>query len=150
MLWKALPDPKAKADLPALAARIVAEHRAREAIVPGLGHPIHKPVDPRVPRLFEIARETGFHGKYVELIELVQAEAERATGRSLPLNATGAIGALGCEMGLDWKVLRGLGVMARAIGLVGHILEESREPMAQEIWLRTEAEASAHNKPKEP
>jgi citrate synthase len=134
----------------ALATRIVAEHRAREAIVPGLGHPIHKPIDPRVPRLFEIARETGFHGKYVELIQLVQAEAERAAKRSLPLNATGAIGALGCEMGLDWKVLRGLGVMARAIGLVGHLLEESRQPMAQEVWLRTESEASAHNKPKEP
>ena len=150
MLFKALPDPKANADLAALATRIVADHGAREAIVPGLGHPIHKPIDPRVPRLFEIARETGFHGKYVELIQLVQAEAERAANRSLPLNATGAIGALGCEMGLDWKVLRGLGVMARAIGLVGHLLEESRQPMAQEVWLRTESEASAHNKPKEP
>lgn len=150
MLFKALPDPKTNADLAALATRIVAEHRAREAIVPGLGHPIHKPVDPRVPRLFEIARETGFHGKYVALIQLVQAEAERVANRSLPLNATGAIGALGCEMGLDWKVLRGLGVMARAIGLVGHLLEESHQPMAQEVWLRTESEASAHNKPKEP
>ena len=150
MLWKALPDAKANADLPALAARIVAEHRAREAIVPGLGHPIHKPIDPRVPRLFEIARETGFHGKYVELVQLVQAEAERVAKRSLPLNATGAIAALGCEMGLDWKILRGLGVMARAIGLVGHILEESRDPIAQEIWFRVEHEASSHNKPKQP
>ena len=150
MLWKALPDPTANADLPVLAARIVDEHRARDAIVPGLGHPIHKPIDPRVPRLFEIARETGFHGKYVELIQLVQAEAERVGKRSLPLNATGAIGALGCEMGLDWKVLRGLGVMARAIGLVGHILEESRDPIAQEVWFRVEHEASSHHKPKQP
>ena len=32
--------------------------------------------------------------------------------------------------------------MARAIGLVGHILEETRDPMATEIWERVEEEAT--------
>ena len=150
MLFKALPDPQAKIDLKALAKRIVADFREREQTVPGIGHPIHKQVDPRTPRLFEIARECGFHGPYVELIQLVATETERATGKSLPVNATGAIAALACEMGFDWKVCRGLGVMARAVGLVGHILEESRHPIAQEIWFRTEDEATAHLKPKKP
>ena len=147
MLVEALPDPKARADLPALAARVVADFRARKQIVPGIGHPIHKPVDPRTPRLFEIAAETGFSGRYVELIRLVSAEAERASGKSLPINATGAIGAICCEMGFDWKICRGLGVMARAVGLVGHLLEESRNPMAGEIWHRVEDEASEHARP---
>src|SRR6185369_1718295 len=40
------------------AKKIVAEHKR----IPGLGHPIHKPVDPRTVRLFEIGRETGFFG----------------------------------------------------------------------------------------
>ena len=34
--------------------------------------------------------------------------------------------------------------MARAVGLVGHILEESRRPMAAEVWHRIDAEATAH------
>jgi citrate synthase len=148
MLREALPDPRPGVDLEALAQRIVADHRLRKQIVPGIGHPIHKPVDPRVPRLFEIARECGFHGKYVELIQQVQAEAERASGRSLPINATGAIGAILCEMGFDWRIARGIGVMARAVGLVGHLLEESRQPIAQELWHMAEEQATAHVKGK--
>jgi len=110
--------------------------------VPGLGHPLHNPVDPRTRRLFEIAKATGFYGKYCKTMEQV------AEKKKLTLNATGAIGALACELGIDWRAVRGIGVMARAIGLVGHILEESKQPMALELWERTEEEASAHLKPK--
>ena len=116
------------------AKAVLAENRR----MPGLGHPIHKPLDPRSVRLFEIARETGFYGKYCNLMEAIAKE------KNITLNATGAIGALACELGLDWKIVKGLGVMARAIGLVGHILEETREPMATEIWDRVEEEATRH------
>ena len=127
-------------------ARMLMENRDVKSIlekykhIPGLGHPIHKPVDPRSVKLFEIARECGFYGPYCELIQALAKEKE------LVLNATGAIGAICCEMKLDWKAVRGLGVMARAVGLVGHLLEESREPMAAEIWHRIEAEATEHHK----
>ena len=120
------------------ASQIVAENKR----LPGLGHPLHKDVDPRSVRLFEIGRETGYYGKFCRLME------EIAATKKLVLNATGAIGALSCELGLDWRAVRGLGVMARAIGLVGHILEESRQPMAAEVWEKIENEASAHLKPK--
>jgi len=109
--------------------------------VPGLGHPIHKPVDPRTVRLFQIARETGFYGKYCERME------EIGRKKNLVVNATGAIGALACELGLDWRAVKGLGVMARAIGLVGHLLEEARQPMAEAVWHQIEAQASKHLKP---
>jgi citrate synthase len=119
------------------AKTIIAQHKR----IPGLGHPIHKPVDPRTVRLFEIARETGFYGDYCRLME------EIAKLKGITLNATGAIGALACELKLDWRAVKGLGVMARAVGLVGHILEESRQPMAEEVWFRIEEEASEHLRP---
>ncbi|HEX9397125.1 MAG TPA: citryl-CoA lyase [Burkholderiales bacterium] len=122
------------------AARMLMEDKYEGKRIPGLGHPLHKPVDPRTTRLFEIARETGHYGEYCKRMEALARE------KNLTLNATGAIGALACELGLDWRCVRGLGVMARAVGLVGHVLEEARDPMATEIWERVEEEASAHLK----
>ena len=116
--------------------QIISEHQR----IPGLGHHLHKPIDPRSVRLFEIARETGYYGKYCRLME------ELARLKKLALNATGAIGALACELGLDWRAVRGIGVMARAVGLVGHLLEESRQPMAEAVWHQVEEQASEHLK----
>ena len=135
--------PKSVSDLAQTAREIVADHRTRKASIPGIGHPIHKPVDPRTPRLFEIAKENGFAGRYVELIQLVQKEAERASGKVLPLNVTGAMGAILCELDVDWRLARGIAV----IGRVGHIAEELRNPIAREIWERLEDEGSAHARP---
>lgn len=147
MLYEALPAGTQGVDLEKIARDTVAAFRARGQIVPGLGHPLHKPVDPRAPRLFQIARDNGFFGDYIRLEQLICAEAERVSGKMLPVNATGAIGAICCELGLPWKIVRGIGVFSRAIGLVGHILEESDNPMAVEIWQRVEEEATAHIRP---
>jgi len=86
-------------------------------------------------------------GPYVRLIQAIAAEAERVHGRSLPVNATGAICAICCEFGFPWWIVRGFGVMARAIGLIGHILEEHERPIAREVWLRVDDEATAHLRP---
>lgn len=128
------------------AEAIVASHREAGRPIPGLGHPIHKPIDPRVPRLYEVAEANGLSGRHVELMNLVSEEASRTLGKPLPVNATGAIGALASELEIPWQVARGLAVMARAIGLVGHLGEEIEEPLATEIWTRIDEEASQHNK----
>jgi citrate synthase len=147
MLYEAIKPDTKEEDLEQIARDMVAGFRKRKEFLPGVGHPIHKPIDPRAPRLFQIAAENGMSGKYVRLMQLVAAEAERAAGKALPLNVTGAIGAISCEFGFPWKIVRGIGVMARSIGLVGHILEESQNPMGIEIWQRVEDEATRHIRP---
>jgi citrate synthase len=129
-------------DLRTIARHIVESHRTGKEVIPGLGHPIHKPIDPRTTRLFELAAKNGFSGRHVQLMELIAEEATTAYGRDLPVNATGAIAAIACEMDFPWRITRGLAVMARAIGLVAHLQEEMDEPMAGEIWSRSEEEAS--------
>jgi len=149
MLQEALPDPHPSIDLNELATNIVSAHRGRREIIPGVGHPFHKPIDPRTPALFKVARETGFGGRYVELMEMIGAEATRLHGRPLPVNVTGAMAAIASEFKLPWKMCRGLAVAARAVGLVGHIIEEMRQPMAEEIYYRIEHEATEHSRPRE-
>jgi citrate synthase len=151
MLQDALRDAGQKAgkeaDLRELAGRIVHAHKERKQPIAGLGHPVHKLVDPRTPKLFELAAENGLSGRYVALMKLVGEEATRIHGRELPVNATGAIGAVASELEIPWRVCRGLAVIARAIGLVAHIQEETEEPLASEIWARTEDESSSHLRP---
>jgi citrate synthase len=125
----------------AVAREIVASYRARKEVIPGIGHPIHRTADPRTTRLFELAAENGFSGKHVKLMELIAQKATAVYGRDLPVNATGAIAAIASEMGLSWRICRGLAVIARAIGLVAHVQEEMGEPIAAEIWAQAESEA---------
>ncbi len=141
LLQGAITDRENPGDLDAKAKEIVADWHSRKAIIPGIGHPLHKPIDPRTPRLFSIARENGFDGPYIALMQRVAEEAARVYGKVLPINATGAIGACCSELGIAWTACRGIGVFARAIGLVGHIMEEMHSPIAKEIWSRSEQEA---------
>lgn len=128
-------------ELQSIAEEVITRFRAERKTIPGIGHPVHKPVDPRATRLFEIARECGKDGQYVQLMQLIHKEAERQSGKNLPINATGAIGAICCELGIPCRIVRGIGVMARSIGLVGHILEEMTNPIGMEIWARADREA---------
>lgn len=141
MVQEAKPADADEDRIAALARDIVARFKAEKRIIPGLGHPIHKQTDPRTGRLLAIAAENGFHGGHVRLLEAVAAEAERSLDRHLPINVSGAIGAIASELGMDWRVCRGIGLIARTIGLVAHLLEEIRSPLARELWLRTEHEA---------
>jgi citrate synthase len=134
-------DGKPDADLQRLAEEIVEDHAKRKAPVPGIGHPIHKPIDPRTPVLFGIAEKNGFRGRYIALFEAVADVAQKRFNRVLPINATGAIGAVLCELGFPWRICRGVAIIGRAVGLVGHIAEEMRNPIAFEIYERIEHEA---------
>jgi citrate synthase len=139
-LQDALKDAPADVDIAALAEKIVEDHAARKVPISGIGHPIHKPIDPRTPVLFAIAEQNGFRGRYCALQEAISKAAENKLNRVLPVNAPGAIGALMCELGFPWQICRGVAVIGRAVGLVGHIAEDMRNPMALEIYDRVNDE----------
>lgn len=64
---------------------------------------------------------------------MLTLEVDRACGRHLTINATGAIGALLLEIGFEPDVMRGLAVVSRSGGLVAHISEERKTRSARLI-----------------
>lgn len=116
-------------------AKAIAQRvRAAKKAIPGFGHPHHKPDDPRSPRLLKIAEEAGVPGRHLRALRLLAAEVDAAWGRHLTINATGAVAALLGEIGVPQEVMRGIAVVSRAAGLVGHIREEQLDPSARHIW----------------
>ena len=117
----------------AAAAAVVADHAARHARIPGIGHRTHSGGDPRALRLFEIARETANHGSYCALLERVSELASANGGRLLPVNVTGAIAAIASDMGFRWQITRSFALIGRVLGALGHIQEEMDEPISDEL-----------------
>jgi citrate synthase len=140
VLQEAFKTRKDDAPIADMAEAIVADFAARRQPIPGIGHPLHKPIDPRTPVLFGIAERNGFRGRHVALLEEISKQAEARLKRELPINATGAIGAILCELEFPWRICRGIAVISRAVGLVGHLSEEMDNPLGREIWERAEQE----------
>jgi len=116
------------------AGAIASAHRARREAVPGFGHPLHKPDDPRALRLLELARHEGVAGPHVDAVEALARAVDAAAGKHITLNATGAIAAVLADCGVPVEILRGFAIIARAAGLVGHIHEEQQQPAMRTIW----------------
>ena len=88
------------------------------AAVPGFGHHVHRPDDPRTPRLLELAAEQGVAGAHAELLLTFGRIMDAAKGRHVTINATGAVAAVLSDLGYPAQIMRGFSLIARAAGLV--------------------------------
>ncbi|MFA5521168.1 MAG: citryl-CoA lyase [Castellaniella sp.] len=130
---------------------IVDDHRARRAHLPGFGHHLHKPDDPRSIKLFEVARqEPGLDMRFVDTILALGEVVDKTYGRHITINATGAVAALLGGIGIPVPLMRGLAVISRAAGLVAHIAEEQRSPSGRFIWETIDEAIPFVNTPTQP
>jgi len=103
--------------------------RAMKQAVPGFGHPQHSEGDPRALKLLGLARERGVAGPHVALIDDMLRLLPEAIGRPLPVNVNGAIPAVMLDVGFPLAALKGISLLARTAGLIGHLQEESERPI---------------------
>ena len=109
-----------------VAAEIVEEHAGRKERIPGFGHAYFE-TDPRSKKLLEIANQGLSLHPHIDL--LLAVERILASGKKKPLaaNINGAIGAVISDLGIDWKMGRGIFIISRSIGLICHAAEEVKE-----------------------
>ena len=113
---------------------IAQRFRAKKKLVPGFGHHLHRPDDPRAIALLDLARKNGVAGENVRALTLLAAEVRKQANKYVTINATGAIAAILADLKVPPAAMRGLSIVARAAGLVAHIVEESERPSARFIW----------------
>lgn len=110
------------------AARSVVErHRRERRKIPGLGHPMHKRIEPRAAALRAVAAKLGAWSETGRLMEAIAREASEALGRPLPVNLLGAVAVVLTEIGFQPLETVGLAVLSYLPALIAHTTEEIRE-----------------------
>jgi len=102
---------------------IVRELLASGRKVPGFGHPVHKPVDPRAERILELADARGVSGGHVALARALRDEVELTMNVSMP------IAAVMLDLGFALNAVKAIPILARTAGLLAHLAEERENPI---------------------
>jgi citrate synthase len=97
--------------------------------VPGFGHPVHKPIDPRAERILELADERGVSGEHVALARAFRAAVHEVWGKPLTLNVSMPIAAVLLDLGFPAAAAKAVPLLARTAGLLAHLAEEMEQPI---------------------
>jgi citrate synthase len=110
-------------------AELAREIRANGGRLPGFGHPVHKPLDPRAERILELADEHGVAGEHVALARAFRDAAAEAWGRPLTMNVSMPIAAVMLDLGFPASTVKAVPILARTASLLAHLAEERERPL---------------------
>ena len=130
----------------AVAAEAAQAVRAGGARLPGFGHPVHRPLDPRAERILELADEHGVSGPHVELARHFREAVGAAWDRPLTMNVSMPIAAVMLDLGFPSATVKAVPILARTAGLLAHLAEEQELPIGFLMAGRAE-EAVAYERP---
>ena len=110
--------------------KLLVEYRETKKRIQGLGHRVHN-LDPRRDILWRRSKEYGLAGPCTEISELISDLFAAVSGKNLPINVDGVIGAIVADMGLKIDLAKALFVYGRVAGLSAHYFEEisTQRPM---------------------
>jgi len=129
---------------PAAVAREAArEIHAAGGKVPGFGHPVHRPLDPRAERILELADARGASGAHVLLARCLRDGVAEAWAKPLTMNVAMPIAAVLLDLGFPSAAVKSVPILARTAGLLAHLAEEQEEPIGF-LLARAAEEAVEH------
>jgi citrate synthase len=115
--------------------------------LPGFGHPVHKPLDPRAERIIELADARGVSGPHVALARSLREAVAEAWGRPLTMNVSMPIAAVMLDLGFPASTVKAIPILARTAGLLAHLAEEQDEPLG--LLMAERAEEAVEYEPRE-
>jgi citrate synthase len=114
--------------------------------IPGFGHPVHRPLDPRAERILELADERGASGPHVAFARSLRDAVAEAWGRPLTMNVSLPIAAVLLDLGFPAAAVKAVPILARTAGLLAHLAEERERPLGL-ILARAAEEAVEYEPP---
>ena len=111
------------------ADEVVRDIRAAGGKVPGFGHPVHRPVDPRAARILELADARGVSGPNVAYARALGDAVAREWERPLTMNVAMPIAAVMLDLGFPAAAVKAVPILARTAGLLAHLAEERERPL---------------------
>jgi citrate synthase len=112
-----------------VASEMAQDVRTRGEKLPGFGHPLHKPLDPRAERILELADEREAGGAHVTLARHFRDAAAEAWGRPLTMNVSMPIAAVMLDLGFTAQTVKAVPILARTASLLAHLAEEQQQPL---------------------
>ncbi len=112
-----------------VAAEMTRGVRAAGERLPGFGHPLHRPLDPRAERILELADARGVSGVHVQLARDFRTAAAAAWGRPLTMNVSMPIAAVMLDLGFAAAAVKAVPILARTASLLAHLAEEQEIPL---------------------
>jgi citrate synthase len=106
--------------------------------VPGFGHPVHRPLDPRAERMLELADARGVSGPHVRLARCLRDAVARVWEKPLTMNVAMPIAAVMLDVGFPSAAVKAIPILARTAGLLAHLAEERRHPLGFHLAARAE------------
>src|SRR5262249_46540125 len=100
---------------------VVREIHAAGGRVPGFGHPLHKPLDPRAERILALADARGVSGPNVALARELRDVVATVYGKPLTLNVSLPIAAVLLDLGYAPVMAKAVPILARTAGLLAHL-----------------------------
>ena len=116
-------------DPDAVAAAIAARIHGERGKVPGFGHPLHRPLDPRAERILALADARGASGPHVLLARSLRDAVAAAWGKPLTMNVSLPIAAVMLDVGFPAETVKAVPILARTAGLLAHLAEEREHPI---------------------
>jgi citrate synthase len=116
--------------------------------MPGFGHPVHRPIDPRAERILELADERGVSGPNVQFARSLRDAVTEVWGRPLTMNVAMPIAAVLLDLGFPTMAVKAVPILARTAGLLAHLAEEQEHPLGFLMAARAE-EAIEYGPPAE-